>query len=379
MHLLMMLAVLLGPHDPPANARAMAPFLVEDGAGGAYLTWLEPAEEAQDELVLQLAHFEDGCWSQARTITRRNDFFANWADVPEIAVAGDGALVVAWPQKSGPGTYSYDLAVARSRDGGATWTHLGTLNDDRTRSEHGFVSMLPEGDGVRAWWLDGRAMTEEGHGHGGGDMQLRTARIGDAIEESVQLDPRTCECCGTDAAIVGGEPILVYRDRVEGEVRDISMAYGNAVAPVHDDGWGVSSCPVNGPVIAAIGDQAVVAWFTDAMDSPSTVRYVFVSTSGIAAPIDLSQKAVGRVAVAMLGQDNAMVCWQEAGGILLAATVKPDGHLEPIEIARIADSRAAGFPVMVRLEDGVLFAWTSPDRARGIEARLITIPTVPAD
>ena len=189
---------------PPVSEGAIAPNLVED-AGGAWMTWIEPVNKEKNIIALKCAKF-DGGWGEAHTIVKGTNFFANWADFPEMGVAKDGTLFVTWPQQSGPGAYAYDIAKARSDDAGLTWTLMGTLNDDRVLGEHGFVSLVPEGEqGIRAFWLDGRAMSGDGHmGEGGGDMQLRTAIIDDKVHESTLLDERVCECCGTDAVVAFG-------------------------------------------------------------------------------------------------------------------------------------------------------------------------------
>ncbi len=87
---------------------------------------------------MKCAKFEDGVWGDANLVVQGNNFFANWADFPELGVAKDGSLFVTWPQQSGPGAYAYDIAVARSDDDGKTWSLMGVLNDDRVLGEHGF-------------------------------------------------------------------------------------------------------------------------------------------------------------------------------------------------------------------------------------------------
>jgi hypothetical protein len=67
--------------------------------------------------------------------------------------------------------------------------------------------------------------------------------------------------------------VAVYRDRSEGEIRDIRIgAYVDGAwtegAIVHEDGWETAACPVNGPAVAARGEDVAVAWFTAAGDVP---------------------------------------------------------------------------------------------------------------
>ncbi|MER8349348.1 sialidase family protein, partial [Acinetobacter baumannii] len=78
-------------------------------------------------------------WSAPRTIAEGGDWFVNWADTPHIAATADGALWAHWLQKSAAATYAYDVVLARSADGGASWSAPLRVNDDGTPTEHGFV------------------------------------------------------------------------------------------------------------------------------------------------------------------------------------------------------------------------------------------------
>src|SRR5690606_13907908 len=85
--------------------------------------------------------------------------------------------------------------------------------------------------------------------------------------EARELDPRTCDCCSTDAVRTHDGPLLAYRDRSDAEVRDISWLQRDGAewthpATVHDDGWQTRACPVNGPALALAGDTPVAAWTT---------------------------------------------------------------------------------------------------------------------
>ncbi len=87
------------------------------------------------------------------------------------------------------------------------------------------------------------------------------------------LDERICECCHTSAARTSNGIILAYRDRSDEEIRDISVVrwqdgMWSAPQTVYKDDWHILGCPVNGPAVAAAGDQVVLAWFTAAQDIP---------------------------------------------------------------------------------------------------------------
>ncbi|MGY8753120.1 MAG: hypothetical protein ACKVIO_04410 [Phycisphaerales bacterium] len=355
----------------PTGADAIAPNLVETD-GGAWMTWIEPVDKEKKIIALKCAKFDGAIrqWGDANLIVQGNNFFANWADFPELGVAKDGTLFVTWPQQSGPGTYAYDIAVARSDDDGKTWSLMGVLNDDRVLGEHGFVSLVPEGEnGVRAFWLDGRAMTGDGHmGEGGGDMQLRTAIINDKVQTSELLDNRVCECCGTDAVVAEGEAVVIYRDRSEDEMRDISVtAIGRTPKNCFADNWKIEGCPVNGPSIDVEGDTFVAAWYT----APKNIPAVYVAFAET--PIKISESILGRVDIVVIGKDTAAATWLIPNGetaSVMLATVHSDGTINEKEVvAQVSASRASGFPRVAKVRGGILVAWTSLDRKNGISAK----------
>lgn len=415
--------------DPPAGPGSLAPNLaLIEGTPehSIVLTWLEPVEDAVEGASkraagrsrgfrLRMSQFSpsDRTWSAPTTIVERDDFFANWADVPSlIGAPGDesGAdLYAHWPQKSGPDTYAYDVVMARSADGGEHWKTIGPVHNDGTQTEHGFVSLTPEQQGVRAFWLDGREMasTEDeahgGHGQdhdsgGPGAMTLRTAAISASgeVTDRTLLDDRVCECCGTAAAVTKNGPVIVYRDRSENETRDIAIvrrAGGAWTTPaiVHHDNWIIEGCPVNGPAIAAHGNTVAVAWYTGATEE-GAVRIAFSQDGGAtfspAHTIDDTFPA-GRVAV-MLDErgdrPGAIVCWLDMdaasplGGAVRLRRIAQNGDMGPsVKVADASVARSAGFPRLERLsDDAVLIVWTEVGDATHLRARVVAIASIGA-
>ena len=347
----------------PAGTNAAEPF-VSATRDGVLLSWLEPIANS----------YRDGRWSQPRTIIERNDLFVNWADFPSIVEDRSGVLFAHWLQKSGAATYAYDVRMSTSTDGGMTWSESFLLNRDGTENEHGFVTMaaLPDG-GVGVTWLDGRKMAagDDDHGHGGGDMAIRYATVEatGSIVDDLELDGRTCECCTTGMAITARGPLIAYRDHSMEGIRDISyvrrvLKEWSAPRPVHDDGWKIDGCPVNGPQVDAIGDRVAVAWFT-AANEQQRVYIAFSDDAGatFAKPVVVDEgKPAGRVDVVMLDERTALVSWLEqtaAGAEIRARRVPRDGAPAPsMKIADSATARAAGFARMARVGPDVYFTWT---------------------
>ncbi len=347
----------------PAPVGAAEPFLFAT-RDVVLLSWLEPRG---DRFALRFSRYVDKEWSAPRTIVERGDLFVNWADFPSVIEDANGALYAHWLQKSGSGTYSYDVRMATSTDGGSTWSAPFLLNRDGKQAEHGFVTLaaLP-GGGVGATWLDGRNMTGSD-----GDMTIRYATVTAAgkIDADVVVDPRTCECCTTAMTVTTAGPVIAYRDRSADDIRDISYVSRGGAAwseprPIHADGWKINGCPVNGPQLDAIGNAAVIAWFTAAQEK----QRVFVAfsndggaTFGKAIAVD-DGKPAGRVDVVMLDDDTALVTWLEQttlGAEIRARRVPRTGEPAPsIKVADSATARAAGFTRIARRGDEVWFTWT---------------------
>lgn len=375
--------------QPPAADGAMAPHLAPGADGSVLLSWLEPAGEGHR---LRVARAAAGAWGEAATVAAGDAFFANWADTPSVVEDGAGTLWAHWLEMIGEGTYAYGVQLARSEDGGATWRPLGLLHDDRSPTEHGFVTLLPDAaGGVDAVWLDGRQMT------GGGPMALRSRRLGgagadgggtevDGTEvggtevggtevggtlaadaESV-IDPRVCDCCSTAAAETAEGLLVAYRDRSAEEVRDIAVSRRGGDGwtpprPVHRDGWTIPGCPVNGPALVAGGSRAAAAWFTAADGRPRVLAAWSADAGATWSPpavVD-SEEPLGRVGLARLADGSAVVSWLAADGAIRLRRLAADGRLgPPTAVAVTATTRAAGFPRLVAAGDRLHVAWVEP-------------------
>ncbi|HVS15573.1 MAG TPA: sialidase family protein [Thermoanaerobaculia bacterium] len=357
----------------PTGPGALAPNLATTARGIA-LTWLEPYPGRPGDVSLRVAFLEGERWSEPVTVTRGGSFFSNWADFPALIEGPAGELVVHWLHMLGDDTYAYGAGLARSTDGGRSWEELGLLHDDASPTEHGFVSYVALPDGIQAFWLDGRAMANDG------PMGLRTTRLeGGVPRPSTLLDDRVCECCQTDAAFAAGGPVVVYRDRTEDEVRDISLIRRTAegwseAVRVGEDGWTIPGCPVNGPAVAARDDLVAVAWFTGANRQPRVKAAV--SRDGgatFSAPLVIDgERPTGRVDVVLAGGE-AWITWLGRTGDGTAVMLRPlelDGAEpalgEPRVLSRSSEARSSGFPRMAVSGDRLLIAWVDVESANAI-------------
>lgn len=375
------------PLAPPAAAGSGEPNLAVGPDGRVYLSWLEPAADSAH--ALRFSVLEGDAWSPPRTVASGRDWFVNWADFPSLAVLPGNRLAAHWLQRSGTSTYAYDVRVAVSPDGGATWSDPVVPHTDGTQTEHGFVSMWPAGgDSVALVWLDGRktGASAEGEHNPASEMTLRYTTVGPdgRAAPDREVDGRVCDCCQTGMAMTSTGPIVVYRDRSPDEVRDIYVSRRVNGAwtegrPVHADGWVMPACPVNGPQADADGQRVAVAWFT-AADSTPAVKVAFSTdggaTFGAPARID-GGNPDGRVDVQLLPDGAALVSWLERTGQAAEVRIRrvgPDGRMgEPRTLAASASTRSTGFPRMVRAGDQVVFAWTGPGTPSTLHAARLAL------
>ena len=350
----------------------------------ALLSWIERSGKLA---TLKFAERTASGWSEPRTVASGEDWFVNWADVPSVVLLDDGTLAAHWLQRSGLAMYAYDVRLSRSRDSGKTWTPSVTPHHDGTETEHGFASLFPmPGAGLGLVWLDGRATGVQGEGGEFGPMTVRAAVFDTSGQQKAELlvDDRVCDCCPTTTAVTDDGIIAAFRNRTTDEIRDIYVSRftgGNWTepTPVHNDGWHIDACPVNGPALAAHGRNVAIAWFTATGDKGRS--YVaFSSDSGrtFGAPIRIDDvTSLGRVDVDLLDDGSAVAGWIEfADGKsdFRVRRVTPRGERSASQIVSALESgRASGYPRLVRRGDELLFAWTEAGeqpRVRSAVARL---------
>jgi hypothetical protein len=363
------------PLPSPTGAGSAQPQL-SVSSRGVLLSWIE---SKGSDATLKFAERTGDGWSAAKTIASGSDWFVNWADVPSVVRLSDGTLVAHWLQRSGPGTYAYDVRLSYSRDEGAAWAPSFTPHHDGTKTEHGFASLFelpgPAG-GLGVVWLDGRQMTsgQGGTGHDSGDMSLRYASYSRDWKQTADtaLDVRVCECCPTAAAMTPAGPLVAYRDRAEGEVRDILFtrlvrSRWTEPVPVFRDGWQFPACPVNGPSVGALGRSVALAWYQAKDNAPKA--FVALSRDAgrtFSAPVRLDEGAsLGRVDVEALADGSAAAAYIEVIGSRAEFRVKrvaSGGAVSaPVTIAPLASNRSSGYPRMALSNGEFVFAWVDRD------------------
>lgn len=365
----------------PADSVSAEPYLFTDKNGLVYLSWIE---KTKDKNFFKFSTLQDGEWSEPGIISSGKDWFVNWADYPMLASNGSEEFMGHILQKSGEGTYAYDVKLITSTDHGKSWSDLKILHDDGKKAEHGFVSIIPYDGKYFVSWLDGRnTATGEGensHDHNG-QMSLRAAIVDMQGSKSSEweLDTRVCDCCQTSAALTSNGPVVVYRDRSEDEIRDMSIVRfvnGKWTEPktIFPDQWKIEGCPVNGPRADAQGNDLAIGWFSSP-GKMAQVNIIFSHDGGahFDKPIRIDEgNAIGRVDVVMLDGNSAVLSWMEAGVIKALRVYKNGTKDSSIIIASSSESRSSGFPQMTKSGKDLIFAW-SDDKEKTIKVAKLSL------
>ncbi len=367
--------------ESPADSVSLAPYLFTDKNEQVYLSWIS---RQTGKSTLQYSVLRADGWSPAQAIASGSNWFVNWADYPLLAGDGASSMIAHYLEKSENGKYTYDIKLRVSADSGKSWSEPILLHDDGKKAEHGFVSMAAFEENYFVAWLDGRnaVMEENENGHEGhqGQMTVRGAIVdksGKKVQEWV-LDNKVCDCCQTSTVITANGPVVIYRDRSDTEIRDMSivrLVNGEWTKPqsIYADNWKIEGCPVNGPRIAALGNNMAIAWFSSPNEN-SQVKLVFSNDGGasFSEPIQVNkEKAIGRVDIEMIDENTAWVSWME-GSQIKAARVNRKGKIEKsIDIATTSESRSSGFPQMTRSGNRLIFAWTD---AQEKKIKLASLP-----
>jgi hypothetical protein len=383
--------VAVTPVPSPAGAPGAQPQL-SVSARGVLLSWIERSGPVA---TLKFAERTPAGWTAARTVATGENWFVNWADVPSVLRLPTGTIVGHWLQKSGPGTYAYDVRLAYSTDDGRTFSRSFLPHHDGTKTEHGFASLFPTANGLGLVWLDGRATQSENHDaashEGPGAMTLRYAAFDGQWKQVADLavDTRVCDCCPTTAVMTTDGPIVAFRDRSEGEIRDIHVSRlengaWTASKAVADDNWHIAACPVNGPMMSARGRDVVLAWFT-AADRQTRAYAAFSRDAGrtFSAPIRIDDNGtLGRVDAELLDDGSAIVSWIENANQSTEFRIRridaSGARTGAVTVATMASDRSSGYPRIALQGTELVMAWVDVGPRQPSGAPLLQVKTAVA-
>lgn len=358
-----------------ASQRGSSGVQLSVSARGVLASWLETDGE---EPTLKFAERTSTSWTQPVKVASGEDWFITEADTPSVLRLSNGTLVADWMQSSSDEFEASNLRLITSKDNGKTWSKTFLPHHDGTITQHAFATLFELANGnLGLVWLDGR-LTVNDREHG--PMTLRYGAYNAQWTQVSDrgIDTKVCDCCTVGVAMTADGPIAVYRNRTDDEVRDIYVTrYENgawaAGKAVHDDGWLIHACPVNGPAIAARGRNVVVAWFVAKNDQGQAFA-AFSNDAGRTwgQPIRLDEAAsLGKVDVEMLDDGSAVATWIEFANqrsqLRLRRIEATGAKSAPITIAGAPNTgRVGGVPRMARSGNELVFAWIDTPENGGI-------------
>jgi hypothetical protein len=330
----------------PADIHAdrETPALAADAEGRVVLAWA--SQTGEDERTLFLARSIDGGATFEAPVPWRKVPIYRFTSpgkgkgksmvfsthvLPRLAEGRDG-IDLGWVEAidGGPTVVYY---VARSRDGGRTFSEPVRVHGDAVWPGFTTLSADPEGN-ISAAWLDGRNRAQQPFAavRPAGSEAFEPERLVYAGPE----DKGVCPCCDLAALrMPDGRQIIAFRNNDAGH-RDIwltrSPAHGapgfEPPVPVTPDPWTFDGCPHDGPALALGRDRLHVLW----MDAHTGKGCIYAASSPLSswsfAPRPVSPDATGAQ-----GHPKLAV----AGGTLFAVW---DEALD--DAAPAADSKSAG-------------------------------------
>jgi hypothetical protein len=231
-------------------------------------------------------------WSEPRVVdTGGASLIAEGDSRPSIAFGPRGQMVVSWAQPLAR-PYTGEIRMARSIDGGASFSAPFTVHADRQDITHRFQSIGFDAQGVlHSLWIDKRDAEAARAASGG----RRDAYVGAAIYRNESLDggatfgpdlkvaEHSCECCRIALAPApDGRLAALWRHVFDGERDHAFELIGASAEPVRasQDGWKLDVCPHHGPGLtpATAGGYHAV-WFGERAGQTG-VRYGRLDAAG---------------------------------------------------------------------------------------------------
>ena len=158
-------------------------------------------------------------------------------------------------------------------------------------------------------------------------MNLRSTYINkDGFkEDETVLDDQICDCCNTELIITNLGPLVAYRNKSDGGVRDIHIMQQRGGewlkdSPLHCDNWYINGCPVNGPAGDGEGDEL--------------------------------HKTKGSIYVSWMEANN------KDARLKVAEYNLKGQRITEFVVASMSSARKSGFPRMVRVKNEIIMVYT---------------------
>ena len=189
------------------------------------------------------------------------------AGFPVVAAGPGGLVEVVW---AGENDNDLDVCLARSVDGGKTFSPPITVNDRDLGDESLPAVWITPGGITYVGWIEHPSAAEP-------NVRLARALPGQPFGPSVKVNSglvvSSCECCTIDLAIQGEDQVVVaymanlsyVRDLYVSRSTDGGLTFAEPVQ-ISDGHWFEAACPTSGPRLRIGPDQAVHAIWLDRHD-----------------------------------------------------------------------------------------------------------------
>ena len=255
------------------------PRLTTDALGNPLLSWVEKDGDKGVAFYFAVSKNEGQTFDEKVRVEAPANLSSHAEGMPKIAVKDDGTLLAVFevPRPTAESRFAGDLLYTMSTDNGKTWSAIKPVHQDATPGKShrpttrsfADIARLPNGE-IGVVWLD-----EKRPGQDGRPVVFAQTTKGKGFGPSVLVDENACQCCRTNVFIDAQKQIHVtYRDLLPakpGEIaaRDISTAVStdggktfSKPEVVFADQWQVNACPHAGPVVAQLGNDILMTWFS---------------------------------------------------------------------------------------------------------------------
>jgi hypothetical protein len=206
------------------------------------------------------------------------------------------------------------------------------------------------------------------------------------VSDETLLDSRICDCCQTASAMVENGPVVIYRDRSEREIRDISIIrFENGAwsepSNIYRDDWMIAGCPVNGPAMSAHKNKLAIAWFTG-KNKKGEVKVIFSENGGrtFGKPVVIdADNPLGRVDIHWLNEKQVAVSWisnKSKSTNISLQVVESNGKKGIFQhITDTSPERLSGFPILVPYKGGLILSTTEVNSDKSTQTKTYRLST----
>lgn len=312
----------------------------------------------------------------SRVNTEPEKIYADGENRPVIGMGRDDTLFVAWTRDT-EAAYSGDIRFTRSRDGGASFEAVRTINDDGLLTSHRFVALRTARDGtLYLAWLDKRdqvAALAEGKNYAGAALYYTLSTDnGASFLPNRKVADHSCECCRIALADADDGAVQAFWRHLfeDGAVRDhaivrLDRAGDAQLQRATQDDWRIEGCPHHGPALQASETGWHLAWFSNGKRQRGVLYGHFDKATGSTQGVQTldAQPAGGHPAILAQGK-QLWVVWKRFDGRhmqLMLSQSSDAGTSWSTPRALLQTSGAADHPQLLAEGRQAWLAWHTAD------------------